>query len=70
MPVPETEMNVLDDRIVLVDQLTDVVLTEQRAKIKNQHNKQYHGEDILPRDCVLLSNPAVPVDRCRKIHLS
>ncbi|CAK8692642.1 unnamed protein product [Clavelina lepadiformis] len=65
----ETEMDALRDRLLLADQVTDEVLGEQRAKMKTHHDKQCHGKEISVGDRVLLDNPAVPVDRCRKFHL-
>ncbi|CAK8683572.1 unnamed protein product [Clavelina lepadiformis] len=62
------EMDALRDRLLLADQVTDEVLGEQRAKMKRHHDKQCHGKEISVGDRVLLNNPAVPVDRCRKFH--
>ena len=62
-------MDALRDRLLLADLATDEVLGEQRAKMKRHHDKHCHGKEISVGDRVLLNNPAIPVDRCRKFHL-
>lgn len=63
---PYVHLDALKAQLRLAEEVARETLSSQRAEMERTYNKRQHGEALKVGDVVLLENPVVPTDGCRK----